>query len=126
MFSRLATCVVLLVGYALLAIPAQHPVQGNQDQLRVSAFGPGQTNYTIQQIAFRGFASSAKRCNPLGYPCDFHGYPCCPGLSCVYYGGSTRAGYQCRPGPESVSTGLSRRELGANELDRDALAEFSR
>src|SRR5690242_17419750 len=47
MHSRLATCIAFVVGCALLAIPAQPPAQGNQNQLRIAAFGPEQTSSTL-------------------------------------------------------------------------------
>ncbi len=126
MHSRLATCVVLVVGCALLAIPAQPPAMGNQDQLRIVACALGKTNPTLPQVAF-GRINSAAKCNGVGLPCDFHGYPCCPGLKCVFRGGSTRVGYQCRPGgSENASTGAFWEELSANKLDHDDLTEVLR
>lgn len=116
MHSRLATCIVLIVGFALLAIPAQPPGQGNQNQLRIAAFGPEQTSSTLQQVAFGGFASAA-RCNYIGYPCGFRGDPCCPGLICRFRGGSTRVGYQCRPASGNASTGSFWERLSATKLD---------
>jgi hypothetical protein len=116
MHSRLATCIALVVGFALLGIPAQPPAQGNQNQLRIAAFGPEQTSSRLQQVAFGGFASAAS-CNYIGYPCGFRGYPCCPGLICKFWGGSTRVGYQCRPASGNASTGSFWERLSATKLD---------
>lgn len=114
MHSRLATCIILVVGCAWLAIPAQPTAQSNQNQLRMAAFGPGQTSSRPQQVAFGGFAGAANQCNHIGYPCHLGGYSCCPGLICVFRGGSTRVGYQCRP-----RTGNAADELGATKLDHE-------
>jgi len=114
MHSRLVACITLVVGCTLLAIPAQPTAQGKQDQLRIAAFGPGQTSSTLQQVAFSGFAGAANQCNYIGYPCHLGGYSCCPGLICVFRGGSTRAGYQCRP-----KTGNAAEELSATKLDHE-------
>lgn len=115
MHSRFATCIALFVGCALLAIPAQPTAPGNQDQLRIAAFGPERTSSALQQVAFGGFASAAK-CNYIGYPCSLHGYACCPGLICRFWGGSTRAGYQCRPASGNASAGSLWEELSPNKL----------
>ena len=118
MHSRLAICVVLVVGCALLAVPAQPPAMGGQ--LRIPAFGLGETNSPLPHVA-------AAKCNGVGRPCDFHGYPCCAGLKCVFQGGSTRAGYQCRPeGSANAPTGVFWQELSANKLDHDDLTEVRR
>jgi hypothetical protein len=39
----------------------------------------------------------AQKCGYLGMPCDLPKRydTCCPGLKCVFHGGSTRAGYAC-------------------------------
>jgi hypothetical protein len=125
-YSRLAACVLLVVGCALLATPAQPPVQGNPDQLHSMAFAPGQTNSTLARVAF-GRIDSAARCNPKGYPCGFLGRPCCAGLVCKLVGGSTRGGYQCRPrGSENAATGSIREELSANKLDHAELTDVLR
>ena len=36
------------------------------------------------------------QCTLPGRPCAPHSSSCCPGLRCVFFGGSTRVGYQCR------------------------------
>ena len=36
------------------------------------------------------------QCTPLGHPCVPHSSSCCSNLRCVFFGGSTRTGYQCR------------------------------
>lgn len=40
--------------------------------------------------------ATAASCTREGFPCGFHG-PCCPGLKCVFSGGTTRAGFKCEP-----------------------------
>ena len=38
---------------------------------------------------------SSAACTPFGRPCNPRASSCCPGLSCVFHGGSTRVGYMC-------------------------------
>lgn len=125
MRTRLAICIVLIVGCALLAIPTEPARQASHDHLSSVAFAQPQTSSALLLVAARGIGSAAK-CNSKGYPCDLHGYSCCPGLVCVFRGGSTRSGYQCWPKSERASTGSSQKELNASKLERDALAEFLR
>jgi hypothetical protein len=116
---RLAICVVLLGGFALLAIP-QPAAHGTQDHHRVVSSSPAQTSSTLSQVAFRS-AVSAAACTVMGRPCNPRASTCCRGLSCVFRGGSTRVGYQCWIGRSAnASTGTSW-ELSVNALDRDDL-----
>jgi hypothetical protein len=73
-------------------------------------------NVPFTLVAFGNFASAAK-CNNIGYPCGFNGYPCCPGLTCQFWGGSTRAGYQCRPALGNALTSSFWEQLSATKLD---------
>lgn len=100
----LSICTVLISGFALLAVPIQTVVQAqeNQSALAVST-QPSNTSY------------SAPACTTLGRPCNPTASTCCPGLKCVFHGGSTRVGYMCtlRSGATTSSS-----ELVENKLDR--------
>jgi len=40
--------------------------------------------------------AASLQCTLPGRPCAPQSSSCCPGLRCVFFGGSTRVGYQCR------------------------------
>jgi hypothetical protein len=124
MHSRLATYVALIAGCVLLAIPAQPAAQGNQDHHPIMAFAPGRTNCTLPLVSFSG-TDSAATCTPPGRPCNPQHSTCCPGLRCVFRGGSTRVGWQCwfRAGSANASTSSFWEKLSANKLDHDDLTE---
>lgn len=126
MHPRLATCVVLIVGCALLAIPAQPAAQGNQDHHPIVAFASGQTSRTLPLVSLGG-TDSATKCTLAGRPCSPLHSTCCPGLKCVFRGGSTRVGYQCfGAGSANASTSTFWERLSANRLDHDDLTEVLR
>ena len=69
-------------------------------------FAPEQTGSVNGTLSFADIAAdspqvvflsggAAAQCVEKGHPCDT--VPCCPGLKCVFTGGSTRAGYACEP-----------------------------
>lgn len=124
MYSRLATCVVLIAGCILLAIPPHPAAQGNQDFHPAVAFALVQTSCGLPRVSFNG-ADSAVSCTLQGRPCSPQHSTCCPGLRCVFRGGSTRVGYQCvsRTGSANASTISFRERLSANRLDDDHLTE---
>ena len=95
-------CSVLIAGSALLAVPIQ-PVlhaQGNQSTIAP----PTQTSDTP-------YISAA--CTVTGRPCSPKASTCCPGLSCVFHGVSTRVGYMCT----SKAAASPSRQLSENNLD---------
>jgi hypothetical protein len=118
MHSRLATCVVLIAGCALLAIPAQPAGQGNRDHHPIVAFASGHTSGALPLVSFRGTAGAAT-CATFGRPCSPQRVSCCPGLRCVFRGGSTRVGYQCvfSAGSANDSSSSFWEKLSANKLD---------
>lgn len=117
MHSRLAACVVLIAGCALLAIPAQPAGQSNQDYNPTVAFTSGQTGGTLASVSFPGNASTAS-CTLQGRPCNPKQSTCCPGSKCVFRGGSTRVGYQCAGGARLADPSSSFWDkLSANKLD---------
>jgi hypothetical protein len=116
--------IVLMVGCALLSISSQRPATVNQNQVNVGAFVPMEVSSAVRQPRI---AVAAAACNGVGRPCGFHGYPCCAGLKCVDVGGSTRAGYQCRPvGTAIASTVSLKDDLSADKIERDGLTEVLR
>ena len=123
MHSRLSICVVLVAGCALLAIPAQPAAQGNQEHHPIVAFAPGETSCTLPKVSLGG-TDGAASCTYVGRPCNPQHSTCCPGLRCVFRGGSTRVGYQCSgAGSASDSTSSFWEKLSANKLDHDDLTE---
>lgn len=124
MHSRLAACVLLIAGCALLAIPAQPAAQGSKDHNPIVAFAPEQTSCALPLVSFNGTDSSAS-CTPPGRPCSPQHSTCCAGARCVFRGGSTRVGYQCAFGTASASasTASFREKLSENKLDHDDLTE---
>lgn len=121
MHSRLAICVVLIAGCALLAIPVQPALQGDRDQHPIVAFAPGHTSGTLPLVSLVSFrdTASAAACTLAGRPCNPQHSTCCSGLKCVFRGGSTRAGYQCvyRAGSANASASSFWEKLSANKLD---------
>lgn len=105
-------CAVLIAGLASLAVPVSPAVhaQDNQSAVTFSA-EPSNTSY------------SATACTLAGRPCNPKASTCCPGLKCVFHGGSTRAGYAC-----TLRTALtnSSGELTENKLDRGEPAQVVR
>ena len=102
-------CAVLIAGFALLAAPVPPVVQAQDNQSAVAfSTEPSNTSY------------SAPACTSVGRQCNPKAPTCCPGLSCVFHGGSTRVGYACtlRRGAASSSW-----ELSENNLDRDERTE---
>jgi hypothetical protein len=97
-------CTVLIAGVALLAVPVQPSVhaQGNQSAVAFLT-EPSNTSY------------SAAACTVIGRPCNPKASTCCPGLSCVFSGGSTRVGYACKLRRRATS---SHWELSENNLGR--------
>jgi hypothetical protein len=123
MHSRLAICVVLIAGCALLAMPAQPAAQGNQEHHPIVPFAPGETSRMLPQVSL-GRTDSAASCTQVGRPCYPQYSRCCAGLSCVFRGGSTRVGYQCfRAGSANASTSSFWEKLSLNKLDHDDLTE---
>jgi hypothetical protein len=117
MRSRLAICVISLIGFALLAIP--HPAaQGTQGHHRVVPSPSAQLSSALSQAAFRG-AVSAAACTVMGGPCNPRASTCCRGLRCVFRGGSTRVGYQCALAGAASPSAISPWELSMNALNRD-------
>ena len=121
MHSRLAICVVFIAGCALLAIPVHPAAQGTQDHHSIVAFAPEQTSCTLQLASLKG-ANSALTCTQQGRPCSPQHSTCCPGLKCVFRGGSTRVGYQCF---RSASASSFREKLSEIKLDDNDLTEVS-
>jgi hypothetical protein len=118
MYSRLATCVVLFAGCALLAIPAQPARQGKRDIRPIVASAAGNAGDTVPLESFGGTASLAA-CTIAFRPCNPQASTCCPGLKCVFRGGSTRVGYQCVSGAGSANASANSflEMLSANKLD---------
>jgi len=69
------------------------------------------------QIVSLSGTGVAGQCSPEGHPCDHA--RCCPGLVCIFRGGSTRAGYACEPkGSENISRANSFWDrVNANKLE---------
>jgi hypothetical protein len=100
----LSMCAVLIAGFALLAVPVQSVVQAQDNQSAVAfSTEPSNTSY------------SSPACTTFGRPCNPNASPCCPGLSCVFHGGSTRVGYMCTLRRGAT---ISPWELSENSLDR--------
>ncbi len=122
MHSRLAACVVFIAGCVLLAIPARPAAQANQAHPAIVAFAPEPTSRTLSLVSFKGSGSAAS-CTLQGRPCNPQHSPCCPGLKCVFRGGSTRVGYQCTFGTASAnaSTSSLQERWSGSKLDQDDL-----
>ena len=99
-------CAVVIVAFALLAVPVQSVVQAQDNQFAVST-APSNTFYNPPACTLYG-----RQCNP-NVP------TCCPGSSCVFHGGSTRVGYACMP-RKNTAMNLSL-ELSDNKLERRAV-----
>lgn len=101
---------VLIAGVALLAAPVPQLVRAQDHQsTAASSTKPSAISY------------SPPACTMIGRPCNPKAPTCCPGLSCVFQGGSTRVGYACKL--LRGATG-SFQELSENKLDRDELTEL--
>lgn len=98
----LLMCAVLIAGFALLSVPVPQLVQA-QDTPAAVLTEPSDASY------------GSPACTTLGRPCNPKASTCCPGLSCVFNGGSTRVGYSCKPRRGATS---SSQELTENILDR--------
>src|SRR5215469_7778774 len=103
--STIRTCLmylVLIAGFVLSAVPVQPVVQAQDNQSDV-AFSTEPSN----------ISSSSLACTMVGRQCNPNASTCCPGLSCVFHGGSTRVGYACtlRRGATSSSWELSDKNL---------------
>ena len=108
----LSMCAVLMSGFALLAVPVQPIVQAHDNQSTVASSTPSSdTSY------------GAPACTIVGRPCNPKASTCCPGLSCVFSGGSTRVGYACKLRRAATS---SYWELSENNLGRGELNELLR
>jgi len=108
----LSMCVVLIAGFALLAVPVPTTVlaQDNHSPAALSTKLPDTSD-------------NPPACTTMGRPCNPKAPTCCPGLSCVFQGGSTRVGYACKP--RRGATGASW-ELTDNNLNRRDVTEFLR
>ena len=111
MHARLTTCVLSIAGCALLAIPARPAAQDNQDHIPTMSFAREQTNVTFPLVSLNG-TNSAATCTLAARPCNPKAPTCCPGLRCVFHGGSTRIGYMCLGSAKGLSW-----ELSENKLD---------
>ena len=122
MHSRLAVCLVFIAGCGLLAIPAHPAAQANQAHGAIVAFAAEPTSRTLELVSFKGSGSAAS-CTLQGRPCSPQHSTCCPGLKCVFRGGSTRVGYQCTFGTASAnaSTSSFQEKLSGSKLDQDDL-----
>ncbi len=121
MHSRLAVCVLFIAGCGLLAIPARPAAQSNQVHRAIVTFAPEPTSRTLALISFNGSGSAAS-CTLQGRPCSPQHSTCCPGLKCVFRGGSTRVGYQCTFGSAAnASTSSFQEKLSGSKLDQDGL-----
>lgn len=109
----LSMCAVLIAGFALLAVPVQTVVRA-QDNPSAAALStkPSSTSY------------SAPACTTAGRPCNPKASTCCPGLKCVFHGGSTRVGYACTFGKSAAAN--SSWELSDKKLDRVEVTELLR
>lgn len=81
---RLSMCAVLIAGFALLAVPVRPVVRAQDDRSFVAL---------SKDLSNQPYAAPA--CTTVGRPCNPKASTCCPGLSCVFHGGSTRVGYAC-------------------------------
>jgi hypothetical protein len=106
----LSMCAVLIAGFALLAVPVPTTVQA-QDNHSAAAF----------TTKLSGTSYNPPACTTMGRPCNPKAPTCCPGLSCVFQGGSTRVGYACKL--RRGATGASW-ELTDNNLNRRDLTEL--
>src|SRR5882724_9930635 len=123
MHSRLAICVVLMAGCALLAAPAQPAAQRNQEPYAIVVVAAGETSRALAPVSLRG-TDGAASCTLAGRPCKPQYSTCCRGLRCVFRGGGTRIGYQCfRAGSANASTSSFWEKVSANKLDHDDLTE---
>jgi hypothetical protein len=105
----LSMCAVLIAGCALLVVPVQPVVQAQDNQSAV-AFSTESSNTSY----------SAPACTTFGRPCNPKASTCCPGLSCVFQGGSTRVGYACKIRRGATSSW----ELSENNLERGELTKL--
>jgi len=114
MYFKLAICIVLAVGCALLAIPAPPTGHGYPDQQ------PTVTGDELSRVSLSKTLIAAS-CTLPGRPCNPKQSTCCAGSKCVFRGGSTRVGYQCvlRAGSANASTDLLWEKLLATNLDPD-------
>jgi hypothetical protein len=108
----LSMCAVLIAPFAVLAVPVQPKVQAQDNQSSVAlSTEPSNTS------------SSPDACTVVGRPCNPKAPTCCPGVSCVFQGGSTRVGYACKLRRGAVSSSW---ELSKNILDDGELPELLR
>jgi hypothetical protein len=103
-------CSVLIAGFALLAVPVQPGVHAQDNQYAVESSNE-----------LSGTSYNAPACTLYGRPCSPGINLCCPGLSCVFHGGSTRVGYVCMPRKGAARSSW---ELIENNLDLKELDEF--
>ena len=100
---------VLIAGFALLALPIPPVVQAHENQSTVAS------SPTSSEASY-----SAPACTTFGRPCNPKASTCCPGLSCVFQGGSTRVGYACKIRRGATSSW----ELSENNLERGELTKL--
>jgi hypothetical protein len=109
---KLSMCAFLIAGFAFLAAPVRPLVQAHDNQSTVTSSTP-----------LSDTSSSAPACTTVGRPCNPKAATCCPGLSCVFQGGSTRVGYACKLRRGATSSSW---ELSDNKLERGELTELPR
>ena len=114
MYSKLAICIVLAVGCALLAIPVPAAGHGYRDQQ------PMVTGGDLSRVSLSKTFNAAS-CTLPGRPCNPKHSTCCAGSKCVFRGGSTRVGYQCvlQAGSANAPTNSLWEKQLATKLDLD-------